>query len=519
MELSAQDRFLIFWSALGAVTFLTIWNLPWRFQVNDDVIMMWLVSGAYTGKPESYAVFIHPILSWGFSKLYHIYPEFPWYGAVWYAILAISCFLALLRTSELDGTINLKAFLAVFILTISIHFCMFPQFTLVAGFAGFAAFSVLFSRLRRGRIWYYSIGLLLFTFGVMIRWESVALVGLGYFLYLSLNKDSSFFRIATVRGFVLGIVFTFLVGGKWYWEKNSSYSDYLEFNKVRSGVIDHPIFRQQILDKQIEENSVFFFFSRWFFEGDRPTKEELILKKNELDSQFLSWNQVANSFERVVEFQKVEVFKSFLIAGILTLFFFAMGPSKRLFLFFLAWILFFLVFNHFYLIQGRVIFLFFLCLLYPVLDGFLPDFPDWVLKMGKVICLLALLVHGNNFLKEARGREVMNSEFTELKSSLESGMPLIFEGYQEHNLIATYTAEEPVPFISTGWISRSVFQQKALERLGIIGFDRLQRFALITPSINNEILFPVYMNHTFGNFQLLDSVQTENFILLQFEKR
>lgn len=36
MELSAQDRFLIFWSALGAVAFLTIWNLPWRFQVNHQ---------------------------------------------------------------------------------------------------------------------------------------------------------------------------------------------------------------------------------------------------------------------------------------------------------------------------------------------------------------------------------------------------------------------------------------------------------------------------------------------------
>jgi hypothetical protein len=53
----------------------------------------------------------------------------------------------------------------------------------------------------------------------------------------------------------------------------------------------------------------------------------------------------------------------------------------------------------------------------------------------------------------------------------------------------------------------------------MVGFDQIERFALITPSINNEILFPVYMSHTFGDFSLLDSIQTENFILLQFEKK
>ena len=84
MELTASKKFMFAWLSIGAVALSIVALLPWRFQVNDDVIMMWLVSGAYTGTPEPYAVFIHPVLSWVFSKLYIGFPLFPWYESVWF---------------------------------------------------------------------------------------------------------------------------------------------------------------------------------------------------------------------------------------------------------------------------------------------------------------------------------------------------------------------------------------------------------------------------------------------------
>jgi hypothetical protein len=71
-----SHAFMIF----GLLALASVWFLPWRFQVNDDVLMMWLVSGAYTGTPETYAVFIHPILSWIFSRLYAAFPFVNWYA-------------------------------------------------------------------------------------------------------------------------------------------------------------------------------------------------------------------------------------------------------------------------------------------------------------------------------------------------------------------------------------------------------------------------------------------------------
>jgi hypothetical protein len=47
MGLKGSDRFVLLWSTIGILAALLIWNLPWRFQFNDDEVMMWLVSGAY----------------------------------------------------------------------------------------------------------------------------------------------------------------------------------------------------------------------------------------------------------------------------------------------------------------------------------------------------------------------------------------------------------------------------------------------------------------------------------------
>ncbi|RIW12267.1 hypothetical protein D0X99_19485 [Algoriphagus lacus] len=519
MGLTINNRFLIFWSILGALGFILIWNLPWRFQVNDDVIMMWLVSGAYTGTPESYAVFIHPILSWILSQLYEWKPEIQWYGAAWFLVIGLSYFLLILKLSETTYEPSQKAFLAFFILLISIHFCIFPQFTLVAGFASFSSLSLWYSRLNSHNFLIKGLTIVLFILAIMIRWESTVLMGIGFVAYRLSLEGLRFLSSNLVKLIAFGVLFLVLFGGKVYWEKNSDFADFLKFNKIRAGVIDHPVFRQEILEKRIEVNSEFYFFSRWFFEGERPTENELFEKKRILDSQFFTKDQFTNSFIRLWDFQKIEAFKSFLIAGILFLFFFSTKRSFALFSFFFIWLLFFFIFNHFYIIQGRVIFLFFLCFLFPVFEDFLPAFNNLVVKMAFLLCLIALLYHSFNFLKEAKGRAIMDREFLALNLTLESGVPLIFEGYQEHNLGIKYSSAHPVSFISTGWISRSVFQKKALIRIGLKGFEEINRFALITPTINNEIVFPEYMSHTFGDFRMLDSVKTDNFLLMEFVKK
>lgn len=516
MEITKRYKFIFLWSGIGALALCSIAFLPWRFQVNDDVTMMWLVSGAYTGTPESYAVFIHPLLSWCLSKLYTRIFWIPWYEGIWFLSIYFSFILLLVSISRSQSAPLVKSLQVFFLLLISLHFAIFPQFTLVAGFLVFS--SIVFlneyeAGLSRG------VAFLLLTLGIMIRWESAVLIFLGYTFYTFFSKGNdglsfNFFR----KNSVIIFLFVGIIGSKSIYEVNSPYSDFLRFNRLRAAVIDHPVFYQDTVKKKIPYGSELFFFSRWYFEDMGISEVDLMEKKKDLDERLFSIDHVFESFERLWRFQRFEAFKSFLIFGILLFFFSTVKKKGFLLFFFAAWMLFFLLFNHFYLIQGRVIFLFFLCLLFPV-------FKFKTIYVGKkvIVCLFLLFFmafgfHFLNFLKEAKERAVMDQEFLSITNQLSPSTPIVVEGYHEQNWRFKFSSLNPVPFISTGWISRSDFQKKALQRMGISSFAAIEKFAFITPTVNNEIVFPDYMNHAFGAFVQTDSVRTDNFILLQFEK-
>ncbi|MFC5190284.1 hypothetical protein ACFPIK_00790 [Algoriphagus aquatilis] len=512
----SKTKFLLFWNTWGAISIAMITWLPWRFQVNDDVIMMWLVSGAYTGTPEPFAVFIHPVLSWMFSKLYTAGPSIYWYESLWFLTIYFSFALLIKSVSQIHTSELFRNLLAFFILLISLHLSIFPQFTLVAGFAAFSSLVILTGKESK-LLW--RLAFVLLSLGIMIRWESTVLIGLG-FIFCSIFTFPFSFRIRISKPIIrIVLLFISLIGSKSIYEINSPYAEFLKFNRIRAAVIDHPVFYQEILEKKIPESSELYFFSRWYFEDSGISETDLQEKKKSLDLSFFTFDYALNSLKRLWRFQKVEAYKSALILGILFFYFLLIRKKHSLILFGSFWLLFLLIFNHFFLIQGRVIFLFFLCFLVPLF------------KLGQIdihrnasiglflFFMITFGIHLSNFLKEGRGRKVMDSELVSLQSRLNPSVPVLIEGYHEHNLGFRFSSLNPVPFLSTGWISRSEFQKKALKRLNLSSFANIQEYALITPTTNTEIVFPDYMDHAFGSFVQTDSVQTANFIFLQYKKR
>ena len=249
MGLKFEHRFFLFWSLFGFMAMLFIWNLPWRFQLNDDVIMMWLVSGTYTGQPESYAVFIHPILSWSFSKLYTFFPEFDWYPATWFIVMFCS-FVVFLNGIWKGLSGNLRNwFLSLFLFGLIIHFLFFLQFTIVASFAVGAG---LFARLLKFRQVvsrdqgaekeylvfkvFPSDGLILL--GALIRLEILFLMIAGVFVlgFLVLK------RLPVTKALVLpgfGLVLCFLLNQVWIY--SNELNSFEKANRMRSSVFDDPM--------------------------------------------------------------------------------------------------------------------------------------------------------------------------------------------------------------------------------------------------------------------------------------
>lgn len=520
MEVNSKHYFFGIWAGVALIAFVIVWNLTWRFQVNDDLIMMWLVSGAYTGTPESYAVFIHPILSWIFSKVYTFQPEFPWYSGLWFTILFLSYLLILKKIASIHSSLLWKYLFSGFLLMIVLHFCFFLQFTIVAGFAALASLLILSSPKNSFSNQFKVLAWIVLVFSFLIRWESFVLIGLGFLLYFLLFTPKSDYGPIFRLSLTLLLIIGFLVGTKYTWENNSEYAEFLTFNKARASVIDHPVFYEQIKSKQIEENSEWFHFARWMFEDDGVSISDLQFKKKELDSGLYSTQQVFNSFKRLFAVQKMEAFKSFISIALVLIALVYSEKAKKIIAFAGLWFLFLLVFNHFFILNGRVTILFFLVFLFPIFNhSTFPAYPTsrFVLAYGLLMSLFGF--HVFNFLEEARGRKVMHQEFESLLESLPENELVILEGYMEHNYYFDYSLKKQVPIISLGWISRSPFQQKAFKKFGISSLEDANHFSLFGIRNQRESLyFPAYMNSVSGHFYLNSEIESSNFLLKRFSK-
>ncbi|REG91500.1 hypothetical protein [Algoriphagus antarcticus] len=519
MDKIKTNSFLLFWSFLGLGALITIWFLPWRFQVNDDEIMMWLVSGAYTGEPESFAVFIHPILSWVFSRLYTLAPDIKWYPLTWFLVMYLSYLGLILSLDRAKIGYFWINTLSLFCLCLFLHFALFLQFTMVAGVAGFSGLLLLDFWHRKKSKAIFMMSLVLITFSVLIRWESYALMLIAFGFYFGsfrlakyFFKDSRIFLIP----FILLLV---LVGTKIVWEKQSEYSVFLEYNKARASVSDHPVFYRHILDEKLDRESNWFFFSQWMMEDENISIKDLEGLKYKLDAEFFSLDQLFSSFTRLISVIRAEAFKSVFSFILIVLYFYKFKVSKLSLIFFGTWVLFFFIFNHFFVLNGRVVILFFLPLLFPlVLESTLESFRKTLFLILSTLVILLFGYHLTNFFKEANARQVMQDEYLSLTGQIPDNTLLVLEGYKENYLGINYSMENPVPLLSLGWISKSPFQKEKLHKIGLTQLSEAKEFYLLGVDIHEEFYFPEYMNFLSGDFQLVNKTELENFILFHYSK-
>ncbi|MEP0710752.1 hypothetical protein [Algoriphagus sp.] len=517
MEKVSATHFLRFWAVLGLFALVLIWFLPWRFQTNDDELMMWLVSGAYTGTPESYAVFIHPILSWIFSELYTALPDVPWYPLTWFGVLYLSYLGIVISLTLTESASNFKQLFILFVLLLVLHFGITLQFTVVAGMAGFSGMLLFEVGRKNNSLLMPGFSLLLLIFSILIRWESFFLISLGYALYFLCYRSLSEFRLYAKFFILPALLFLVLFGGKLLWEKQADYLDFIAYNKARAAVSDHPVTHRLISEMQPEEEPTWFYFSQWMMENDRLTTQDLLERKIVLDSMFFSLEQLNHSFARLISILKTEAFKSVFTLLFFFLYFYRFRFSKNSLFFFLAWILFFITFNHFYVLNGRVIILYLFPFWFPfILEEASSSLSKKNSLLSSYLLLLLFGYHFFSFLTVSKGREIMQREFESLTAQLPEQSLLVLEGYKENYLGIKFSKDNPVSLLSLGWISKSPFQTKKLEQLGLQVISDADEYYLIGVDIHEEYFFPDYMNYVGEGYQLESKTELDNFILFHY---
>ncbi|MBN3518719.1 hypothetical protein JYB62_01790 [Algoriphagus lutimaris] len=505
------------WLWLGILIMVGIWNCPWRYQVNDDVIMMWLVSGAYTGKEEFYAVFIHPILSYSFSFLYrYLNHTFSWYSLFMYAGIFYSYYLIQTKIEEKAWNNSSKFLFKILILAICSHLCIFPQFTLISGWLALASWCFIIDENEQPQ----KKRLLLFFLGIscsmMIRIEAFLLVSIGvfYYYFLIINRNTIQKRIWIIVLFLAAIFFF----SKNIFENNSEFKDYLIFNKLRHQVIDHPVFYENSKDDLYKQDSKWYYFSKWYFQDSEIGNPDLVQLKTILDKSYLNKDYIIKSFSRFWEVQTSEMFKGF-ISILLILLFVISFPKRNNLIFFGLWIVMFFSANHLFHLRGRVVFLFFIVLLFPLLENSRMFIKSKLPIYLGVVIILFLGAHFSNFWKESIKREKLLSEYDQLIKLKEDDEFLMLEGFSIEYFSKRYNKENQVPFFIHGWVSRSPFQKRALNRLGYASLKEVEKFDLIV--VNEKAPFDTknYMEQISSNYIIADSIITEELTLFKYSRK
>lgn len=213
---------------------LALLFLPIRFEENDDVVMLLLASGNYTGHFESNLVFINPIYGFIVSGLYRLINGVEWYTFLFIALHIISLAIIIHKVIFLKLKIVLKASLILFFSIIELNLIMYLQFTTVAMILSIAAVLLLNFENRRN---FLVSSILLFLAG-LIRFEAALLIlmfMIPYFVYfIYVSKTYS-------RFFQLFILFLLILAPRFLSDLTMSqkWKDYNEFNRLRTKVNDN----------------------------------------------------------------------------------------------------------------------------------------------------------------------------------------------------------------------------------------------------------------------------------------
>ncbi len=508
----------LFWLASASIGMLISWFGPWRFQTNDDIIMMWLVSGAYTGEPEGYAVFMHPSLSWVLSELYKFSLGFNWYAFLWYTIIWLSNYSLVKWSAFIDVDSALRRIVLGIALILSLHFCLFLQFTIVAGWAGFIGALCLFRLSKRESFSLDLLGFTLIFLGFLVRWEAVLvelfLLMVFYWASMNLSLKNWLFRAIGITLLFLGVF-----ASKTIYEESGQYAEYVAFNKARSSVLDHPVYYHISREEKLPVDSEWRFFSAWMIDSLELDIADLNEARLELNQQRWELKYFWKSIERLITVLKTELFKSAFGIILIVLFFLSSLSPKVKTYFGLIWLLFFLAMNYWFVLQGRVIILFLIpfigILLLSNRSVKILSWPTYILSF----CWVLLSLHIINAYRGQVIREEIQDEYLSLVKDVHGLNPIFIENLYEFNLPMNFDSDNLVPTLSYGWISKSPFQKKAYELRGFRNLKNLQQFSLLNFKNQETPIFPLYMKKLQEeSFELIDYQETGNFDFFTFRR-
>lgn len=231
-------------------------SFDFYYDLNDDVMIKDILSGAYTGKPDGHSIqMLYPI-SWIISLLYRMIPVFPWQGLFLCACHGV-CFYLIAKRSFSFVKDNWKkiALLVVEALVIIVLFIwelVIVQYTItVALLAAAACFLVLTSNVEQEGDWRVFlkrqiIPILLVILAFNVRSEMLLLMSpfIAFSGILKWSEEKKIFAVETIKKYI-GLIGIILFGmgislaADYIAYSGSDWKEFRDFFDARTRVYDY----------------------------------------------------------------------------------------------------------------------------------------------------------------------------------------------------------------------------------------------------------------------------------------
>lgn len=229
-----------------------------KYEISDDFIVEGTLAGAFTGHPSEFMLFSNVILGYILKAFYLFIPKVSWYFVFLEALgFASLCAVdALLIRKNKGAGIALSVIVSVIL---SGDLFILPSFTKTAAVAITAGGLLLLSRERtKGSI---MAGFSLVILGALLRHHCIyltaPLIGVMYLMELVIDTRKTTFKEAfskhakTLMLLATGFAVVFLLRGinLAIWNNTPGYSEYREYNALRSSVTDVTSYgRESVMD-------------------------------------------------------------------------------------------------------------------------------------------------------------------------------------------------------------------------------------------------------------------------------
>ena len=255
-----------------------------KYEVSDDFIMEMIVSGAYTGSPSPFIMFMHPIIGIVLSILYTFIATINWYFIFQITVIFTSlCILSYTFLKYRKDNLSILLFM-IFLLFLSNDLYLLVQFTKTATLSLCAGCILMLSNIldrntmNKKEI---ALGILLFCVGYMIRNKCIYIVLFFSVLPILFHgiqkrfKYIDFVKLAKKAGKVMFTCFFVLVGlsffSKEFVQRYPAYKEYKEYSAYRSDIVDYSYYSYEENRTEFEKNGIsendFYTLVHWNF-GD-----------------------------------------------------------------------------------------------------------------------------------------------------------------------------------------------------------------------------------------------------------